>query len=246
MKVVILCGGKGARAYPFSDYLPKPMMPIGGAPIMVQILRLFMAQGFNEFVLAAGHRKSVLDDYFQGKEIGAQVDIVDTGEDADTGERILRCRDWVGERFLATYGDGLADIDLPALIDYHANHPGLVTMTCAPLYSQYGVVDFDTSGRIVRMREKPRMQEHWINAGFFVMDRGVFEHWKGSNLERDVLPGLVTSGLAYAYRHEGFFKSLDNYKDQLEFEELLDSTDRPPWSLDPATHRALAAGSRER
>lgn len=246
MKVVILCGGKGARAYPFSDYLPKPMMPIGGAPIMVQILRLFMAQGFDEFVLAAGHRKSVLEDYFQGKEIGAQVDIVDTGEDADTGERIRRCRDWVGERFVATYGDGLADIDLRALIDYHANHAGLVTMTCAPLYSQYGVVDFDTSGRIVRMREKPRMQEHWINAGFFVMDRGVFEHWNGSNLERDVLPGLVASGLAYAYRHEGFFKSLDNYKDQLEFEELLDGTDRPPWALDPAAYRPLAAEGGER
>lgn len=245
MKVVILCGGRGARAYPFSDYLPKPMMPIGGAPIMVQILRLFMAQGFNEFVLAAGHRKSVLDDYFQGKEIGARVDIVDTGEDADTGERILRCRDWVGDRFVATYGDGLADIDLAALIDHHSNHAGLLTMTCAPLYSQYGVVDFDTSGRIIRMREKPRMKEHWINAGFFVMDRGVFEHWKGSNLERDVLPGLVASGLAYAYRHEGFFKSLDNYKDQLEFEELLDGSERPPWALEPAADATVQAGTGE-
>ena len=243
MKVVILCGGRGARAYPFSDYLPKPMMPIGGAPIMVQILRLFMAQGFNEFVLAAGHRKSVLDDYFQGKEIGAQVDIVDTGEDTDTGERIRRCRDWVGDRFLATYGDGLADINLPALLDYHSNHGGLVTMTCAPLYSQYGVVDFDTSGRIVRMREKPRMQEHWINAGFFVMDRGVFDHWAGTNLERDVLPGLVASGLAYAYSHEGFFKSLDNYKDQVEFEELLNGAERPPWALDAAADGKRRAGT---
>jgi glucose-1-phosphate cytidylyltransferase len=230
MKVVILCGGKGVRAFPFSDYLPKPMMPVGGAPILVHILRLFMAQGFDDFVLAAGHRRRVLDDYFEGKHIGARVDIVDTGEDADTGDRLLACRERLdGDLFLATYGDGLADIPLGALLDFHRRHGGLATMTCAPLYSQYGVVDIDAAGRIERMREKPLMKEHWINAGFFVFDRRVFGHWSGHNLERDVFPALIGAGLAFAYRHDGFFKSLDNYKDQVEFEQLLGDGARPPW-----------------
>lgn len=228
MKVIILCGGKGIRAFPFSEYMPKPMMPVGGAPILRQIIRLFVAQGFTDFVLAAGHRKSVLDDYFDGKDIGARVEIVDTGEAADTAERIYACRDIVGDRFLATYGDGLSDLALGDLVRFHESHPGLATMTCVPLYSQYGVVEFDMSGRIEKLREKPHLKDRWINAGFMVFDKEVFEHWDGRNLESEVLPRLVEDQLLFAYRHIGFFKSLDSYKDQQEFEELI-AGQRLPW-----------------
>ena len=228
MKVVILCGGKGIRAFPFSEYMPKPMMPVGGAPILRQIIRLFIDNGFTEFVLAAGHRKSVLDDYFEGKEIGGRIEIVDTGEGADTGERILACRDLLGERFIATYGDGLSDLPLADLVSFHDKHGELATMSCVPLYSQYGVVDFDANGRVEQIREKPHLEDKWINAGFFVFEKAVFGEWEGRNLESQVLPSLVRKGKVFAYRHHGFFKSLDSYKDQQEFEELI-AGQRLPW-----------------
>jgi glucose-1-phosphate cytidylyltransferase len=228
MKVVILCGGKGIRAFPFSEYMPKPMMPIGGAPILRQIIRLFVEAGFTEFVLAAGHRKPVIDDYFDGKELGARVEILDTGEDADTGDRILACRDVLGDQFIATYGDGLSDVPLDALVKFHTGHAGLATMTCVPLYSPYGVVDIQPGGRIEQLREKPHLKDKWINAGFFVFDKAVFDDWQGHNLESDVLPHLVRQGKVFAYQHNGFFKSLDSYKDQQEFEELIGS-ERLPW-----------------
>lgn len=231
MKVLILCGGKGIRAFPFSEYMPKPMMPVGGSPILVQIIKLFVAQGFHEFVLAAGHRKAVIDDYFEGKQLDATIDIVDTGEAADTGDRILACRDRLGDRFMATYGDGLSDVPLREVVAAHERHAaagGLVTMTCVPLYSQYGVVEFGADGCVDAMREKPHLKDRWINAGFFVFEGRVFDHWQGHNLESHVLPRLVAQRQLYAYRHQGFFKSLDSYKDQQEFEELI-AGQQLPW-----------------
>jgi glucose-1-phosphate cytidylyltransferase len=228
MTVVILCGGKGIRAFPFSEYMPKPMMPVGGAPILRQIIRLFVESGFTEFVLAAGHRKSVLDDYFEGKKIGGKIEIVDTGENADTGDRIAACRDVLGERFIATYGDGLSDLPLDELVKFHDSHGAVATMSCVPLYSQYGVVDIAADGRIEQIREKPHLQDKWINAGFFVFDKAVFDDWQGHNLESEVLPHLIRKGKAYAYRHSGFFKSLDSYKDQQEFEALI-AGQHLPW-----------------
>ena len=222
MKVLILCGGKGVRAFPFSEFLPKPMMPVAGAPILVQVMRTFMRHGYTDFLLAAGHRKAVLDDYFEGKNIGASVRILDTGESANTADRVYACRDLVGEQFFVAYGDGLADVALNELVAYHASHPGLATMTCVPLYSQYGVVDIDSSGRAIRIREKPVMREHWMNAGYFVFDHSVFDHWRGNDLEREVLPALVADGHAFAYKHSGFWKSMDSFKDQQEFEELIE------------------------
>lgn len=228
MKVVILCGGKGTRAYPFTEYLPKPMVPVDGAPVLVQVMRIFAAQGFREFVLSVGYKKSVIADYFAGREREGKVEIVDTGDETDTGGRILGCRDAVGERFFATYADGLADVDLGALLRFHEGHGGPATITSVPLVSQYGTLVTDASGRILDFREKPVMREHWINAGFFVFDRRVFDTWDGSNLERDVFPALSRRGLVHAWRHEGFFKSLDSYKDQQEFESLA-ASGRRPW-----------------
>lgn len=228
MKVVILCGGKGIRAFPFSEYMPKPMMPVGGAPILRQIIRLFVEAGFTEFVLAAGHRKSVIDDYFTGKDVGGNVQVIDTGENADTGDRIYACRDLLGDRFIATYGDGLCDIPLPELVKFHDSHDGVGTMTCVPLYSQYGVIDILEDGRIDQIREKPHLKDKWINAGFFVFNKAVFDDWEGHNLESHVLPHLIRQGKVYAYRHNGFFKSLDSYKDQQEFEDLI-AGQRLPW-----------------
>jgi glucose-1-phosphate cytidylyltransferase len=227
MKVVILCGGKGVRAYPFTEYLPKPMLPLNGSPILVHLIRSFSDQGFREFVLAAGHRKNALDDYFEGKDLGARIEIVDTGQEQDTGARILACKDRVGETFVATYGDGLANVPLGELVSFHRSRGGLATVTVTPLSTQYGVLEGEPSGRVTAMKEKPVMRGHWINIGFMVFERRVFDHWPGENLERDVLPHLAAMGELFMYRHEGFFKSMDSYKDQQEFEDLVSRGQRP-------------------
>jgi glucose-1-phosphate cytidylyltransferase len=232
MKVVILCGGKGTRAYPFTEYLPKPMLPVAGTPILVQVMRLFAAQGIKDFVLSVGYRKEVIRDYFEGKQTDWNIELVDTGVDTDTGGRILGCRDVVGKTFLATYADGLSDVSIPALLDFHQSHPGPATITTVPLRSQYGTLSTDDAGRVLSFREKPILREHWINAGFFVFDRGVFDHWEGADLERQVFPHLAKQGLVYAHRHEGFFKSLDSYKDQIEFEQLVQNGETP-WIVTP-------------
>jgi glucose-1-phosphate cytidylyltransferase len=227
MKVVVLCGGKGVRSFPFTQYMPKPMLPIGGAPVVAHLIRNFIRQGITSFVLAAGYRQSVLRDYFEGKQFGAEIELLDTGEDADTGERVLRCREVLGERFMVTYADGLCDVPLDRLLDFHAASGGLATVTCVPMRSQYGVLDVDATGRVELMREKPLMADHWVNAGFMVMEHGVFDQWHGTSLERDMLPVLTAQQKLFAYRHDGFFKSVDSYKDVMEFEELMEAGDMP-------------------
>lgn len=228
MKVVILCGGKGTRSYPFTEHFPKVMMPINGTPILVHLMRTYASQGFDDFVLAGGHRIEMLHDYFEGRFSDWNVKIVNTGDDADTGDRILRCGDFVGGRFLATYGDGLGDLDLMALLDAHERSGGLATLTTVPLRSQYGLVVFDDDGKVKRFEEKPLVRDYWINAGFFVFEKRAFEHWQGHNLEKEILPDFARRGALYVNRHLGFWKSMDTSKDQQELEHLCVSGE-PPW-----------------
>lgn len=234
MRVVILCGGMGRRAHPLTEDLPKPLLPIGGQPILLHLMQVFADQGHTDFVLAVGYRQQAIRDQFSSPPHGWHIEIVDTGDAADTGARLHGCRHLLGETFLATYGDGLADIRLEALLSFHAAHGGLTTVTSTPLACQYGTVEADETGRVLAFREKPILRQHWINAGFMVMDPAVFDHWAGESLEREVLPALARKGLVYTYRHDGFFKSLDSAKDQQEFDELLRSG-KAPWQLDPSS-----------
>jgi glucose-1-phosphate cytidylyltransferase len=221
MQTLILCGGRGTRAYPYTQHLPKPMLPIDGKPMLMHVMRSYAEQGHRDFVLSLGYNKQVIIDYFDKKALAWSTECIDTGEDTDTGGRIHGCRHVLGERFLATYCDGLSDVPLADLIAFHESHGGLATITSVPLPSQYGTLDLEEDGRIRSFKEKPVLREHWINAGFFVFDREVFNHWKGNNLEREVFPALAREGLLYAYRHRGFFKSIDSYKDQQELEQLV-------------------------
>jgi len=225
MQVVILCGGQGTRAYPYTEYLPKPMLPINGQPILVHVMKLFAEQGHKEFVLSLGYRKEVIIDYFHQKAMDWDVELVDTGDETDTGGRIEKCKHLLGDTFMATYTDGLSDIPINKLIDFHKHHDAPATVTTVPLRSQYGTIDFDESGKIWGFKEKPVLYEHWINAGFFVFDKTVFNDWEGDNLETEVLPELVKKNLLYAYRHDGFWKSMDTYKDQQEIEQMYRSGD---------------------
>jgi glucose-1-phosphate cytidylyltransferase len=243
MKVVILCGGKGTRAYPFTEHLPKVMMPVNGTPILVHLMRIYAAQGFKNFVLAAGHRKEMLYDYFDGRSLSWNIDIVDTGDDADTGDRIFRCGAHVGERFFATYGDGLGNLDLNALLTNHRNSGALATLTTVPLRSQYGLVVFDDAQKVLRFEEKPLVRDYWINAGFFVFEKRALFEWKGQNLEQQVLPDFARRGQLQVHQHHGFWKSMDTSKDQQELERIASGA-VPPWlaPLDAGTASDLAGG----
>jgi len=227
MKVLILAGGKGTRAYPYTDSMPKAMMPVNGRPILIHVMQIFVQQGFNEFVLSLGWQKDVIIDYFHQKNVDWDVQLVDTGVETDTGGRIEKCKHLLGDTFMATYVDGLSDVCLHSLIDYHRTHDGLATLTSVPLRSQYGTVVTDERGSITEFQEKPVLREHWINAGFFVFDKEVFNHWPGTNLERHVLPELARHKQIYAYKHDGFFKSMDTYKDQQEIEQMCQVGDMP-------------------
>ena len=239
-KVVILCGGKGTRSYPFTEYFPKVMMPICGTPIIVHLMRLYASQGFNQFVLAAGHRKEILHDYFNGRYMDWNVEIVDTGESSDTGERIRRCAGHVGDTFFATYGDGLGNVDLHALLAFHRGSGGLATVTSVPLRSQYGTIQFGPSMEVHRFIEKPVIPNCWINAGFFVFNKPAFDFWQGQNLEVHVLPHLARAGKLYTYQHHGFWKSMDTSKDQQEM-EAVHNGGTPPWMA--LEIRKFAAGT---
>lgn len=240
MEVVILCGGKGTRSYPFTEYFPKVMMPISGTPILIHLMRLYASQGFTNFVLAAGHRKEILMDYFEERCRSWKVQVIDTGNGSDTGERVRRCAPYLGERFFATYGDGLGNVDLRELALAHERAGAQATVTSVPLRSQYGTMVFDGNGKVYEFREKPVLRDYWVNAGFFVFERAVFDHWEGQNLEIEVLPNLARKGVLYTYQHNGFWKSMDTSKDQQELEALYQNG-KPPWAELPVPAHATNA-----
>jgi glucose-1-phosphate cytidylyltransferase len=228
MKTLILCGGKGTRAYPHTTQVPKPLLEVAERPVLEHVMKLYARQGFTSFVLAAGFKIDMIAAFAESLPREWDVDVVDTGEDTNTGARIARCRDRVGDTFFATYSDGLADIDLGELASFHSGHAGAATLTTVPLPSQYGTIVFGGDRRVSSFKEKPVLGDHWINGGFFVFDQAAFDHWAGDDLERDVLPALGQAGLLYAYEHRGFWKSMDTYKDALELTSLV-VEGRGPW-----------------
>jgi glucose-1-phosphate cytidylyltransferase len=203
-------------------------MPIGGVPIIVHLMRIYERQGIRDFILAAGHRQETLRDYFDRRFSEWRVTVVDTGEDSNTGERIRRCEPLLGDTFMATYGDGLGDVDMAELLLFHREHSGLATVTSVPLRSQYGTIELSDSQQVQYFREKPVIPDYWINAGFFVFDKRAFACWDGNDLEGEVLPGLAVRGALYAYKHQGFWKSMDTSKDQMQMEDIYLSG-RAPW-----------------
>ena len=245
MQVVILCGGKGTRAYPHTTYLPKPMMLVAGRPILLHVMQMYANHGHCEFVLALGYLKEAIMDYFDRKSLDWDVQLVDTGDESQTGERIRRCKHLLRDRFMATYSDGLSDVDLNELARFHESHGGLATLTSTPLVSQYGTVEMEPEdGRIVSFQEKPVLPNYWINAGFFVFEKEVFDHWEGQNLEQEVFPSLAAKNLLHAYKHAGFFKSMDTLKDQEEIEKCCQGG-RPRWQReDVAASRVVQGGEK--
>lgn len=235
MSVVILCGGRGTRIYPETAEIPKPLIQIGHQPLLRHVMDVYASQGCQRFVLAAGYLAERIRDFASRLPPEWEVEISDAGADAPTGERVLACREQVSDPFFVTYGDGLADVDIAALADFHFAHAGCSTITSVPLRSQYGTIEAGDGGRVARFREKPVLEGHWINGGFLVFDIRAFSAWRGHDLEREVLPHLAEISELYAYRHRGFWKSLDTYKDALEISELA-CHPPVPWLPSPPDH----------
>lgn len=257
MKVVILCGGQGTRLREETEFRPKPLVEIGGRPILLHIMKLYAHYGFSDFVLCLGYRGNMIKEHFLNYEAmnndftislgpkremhhhgshgedGFRVTLADTGLDSMTGARIKAVEKYVdGDTFMVTYGDGVSDVDLRALLAFHKQHGKLATMTTVRPISRFGVLELDPSGSVAGFNEKPRL-DGWINAGFFVFDRKVFDYMKHDHscvLEQEPLQNLARDGQLIAYRHPGFFYAMDTYREFKVLNDLWDSG-QAPWKV---------------
>jgi glucose-1-phosphate cytidylyltransferase len=231
--VVILCGGRGTRLQQHTPELPKPLVEIGGRPILWHVMQLYVVQGARRFVLCGGYRCELLARFARETPWpdDVRVECVDTGPDTPTGGRLHRVRDRLGGRtFMATYADGVADVDLAALLDRHAARAATATVTVVRPQLPFGVALLGDGDRVTGFHEKPRA-EHWINGGFFCFEPRVFDYLGDSSvLEREPLEGLAADGSLQAFRHTGFWACMDTYKDAVRLNDLWASGDAP-WKL---------------
>jgi glucose-1-phosphate cytidylyltransferase len=230
--VVILCGGRGTRLRERTESIPKALVEIGGRPILWHVISIYSSQGFRRFVLLTGYKGDLIADWVGQASWpdGARVDCLDTGLETPTGGRIKLAEERLGDGpFSLTYADGVADIDLAALIDFHRGGEALATVTVVRPELQFGVADLEDD-RVQAFHEKPQVDE-WINGGFFCFEPGVLEYLNvDSVLEREPLERLASDGQLRAYRHDGFWDCMDTYKDAVLLNDLWDSGE-PPWRV---------------
>jgi glucose-1-phosphate cytidylyltransferase len=201
VQALILCGGRGTRAWPYTAEVPKPMLQVGDRPVLHQVMDIYARHGVTDFVLAAGYKHEVIEAYVESFPREWTVEVVDTGDEADTGDRVVACLDRMDDTFFATYGDGLGDVDISALAASHRVHGG-GTVTVVPLPSQYGTLVVDDNDQVTDFREKPILRDHLINAGFFAFDRESLRQCGTGSLERDMLPELGRRGELFARRKD--------------------------------------------
>ena len=268
MKVVILAGGMGTRLAEETDRIPKPMVEIGGRPILWHIMKYYAAFGFDEFILALGYKGEVIKNYFVNYHLmqsdisvrlaGRQVDyrqsprddwtihMVDTGLATMTGGRLKRLREWLGdETFLVTYGDGLSNVDLHEVLALHTRTRSLVTMTAVRPPARFGVISLE-GDRVDRFDEKPTAAEGWINGGFFAMEPGALDYIEGDAMpfETEPMQRLLADGRLHAHRHGGFWHCMDTLRDVRSLNALWDRGEAPwkIWQDAPAAETAISRG----
>jgi len=255
MKVVILAGGYGTRLAEETDIRPKPMVHIGGWPIIWHIMKLYSHYGFNDFIICLGYKGYMIKEYFANyflhqsdvtidmkenrmevhncKAEQWKVTLVDTGSNASTGGRVKRISKYIGdETFMLTYGDGVGNIDVRGLVEFHKQQKKLATVTAVQPMGRFGTLDMDRADQVVSFLEKPRENGSWINAGFFVLEPRVFDYiseaepaWENEPLER-----LAADRQLVAYKHHEFWKCMDTLRDKMELEHLWQAGS-PPWKV---------------
>jgi glucose-1-phosphate cytidylyltransferase len=235
--VVILCGGRGTRIQEHSGDVPKPLIEVGGRPIVRHVIDMYLAHGFRRFLLLTGYRGEQVRAFASAEDWphGVAIDCVDTGTDTPTGERLRLAAPALASepRFCLAYADGVADVDLGRLLDYHCGHGRTATMAVVQPRLPFGVARLDGDESVLGFTEKPR-SELWVNAGFFCLERAALEMIEArSVLEREPLERLAASGELRAFRHAGFWQCMDTYKDWITLNDLW-AGGRAPWVLDPA------------
>ncbi len=254
MKVVILAGGLGTRLAEETTSRPKPMIEIGGRPMLWHIMKIFAHYGHRDFVLCLGYKAEMVKQYFlaypdltsdftlclrDGQIVAHhrraedwRVTLVDTGQETQTGGRLRKIKNYVDSGpFLMTYGDGVSDLCLDDLVSFHRRHGRLATLTAARPPGRFGNLEMD-GDRVTRFAEKPPGGEGWINAGFFVLEPGVFSYLKGDDtvFEREPLENLARDGELMAYRHHGFWQCMDTLRDVQTLNRLW-ASGKPPWKM---------------
>ena len=238
MKVVILAGGYGSRLSEETGALPKPMIEIGGRPLLWHLMKLFSVHGFNEFVIALGYKGEVIKRYFVTDRQSNfdevwNIELVDTGQDTMTGGRLRRLRDYLGETFFFTYGDGLSTVDLPKLLEFHRAHGKLATVTAVQPPSKFGVLQLD-GNEVTKFNEKPEASNTFINGGFFVLEPDAINCIDGDATpwERDPCEVLAKDGQLQAYVHEGYWQCVDTLHELRLLRNTWDKGEAPwkTWS----------------
>ncbi len=255
MKVVILAGGLGTRISEESHLRPKPMIEIGGRPILWHIMKLYSHYGFNEFIICAGYKQDFIKEYFANYylhnsdvtfDLAAnkwsieethgepwKVTVVDTGYDTMTGGRIKRIRKYVGdEPFMLTYGDAVSDVDIPALLAFHEKSGRYATITAASLAQMKGILNVSPDGTVTAFREKDENDDSLINGGFMVLSPEVFDYIDGDQtaFEKEPMTKLSADGQLSAYLHDGFWQCMDTQREKKKLEELWESGNAP-WKI---------------
>jgi glucose-1-phosphate cytidylyltransferase len=256
MKVVILCGGLGTRLREETEFRPKPMVPIGGRPILWHIMKFYANYGFKEFILCLGYKGEVIKEYFYNYQwhrndvtlrLGAkpeitfltqhpeedwQVTLVDTGQATQTGGRVRRALAHIpDDEFLLTYGDGVCNVPLPELIDFHRGQGGLATLTAVKPTGRFGELSL-TEDKVTSFREKPETESGYVNGGFFVLKKGIGKYLGGDdcNFESEALPRIADDGRLSAFRHDGYWQCMDNLREVEVLNRLWDSG-HAPWKI---------------
>ena len=258
MKVVILAGGLGTRISEESQIKPKPMIEIGGKPILWHIMKCYSHYGFNDFVICCGYKGHMIKEFFSNYYLYAsditfdfasgnnkiihnnlaepwKITLVDTGENSMTGERILRIQKYVpeGESFMLTYGDGISDINIKELVMYHNNHKSLATVTAIQPGGRFGIMNIGNDFVVNSFEEKPKEDGNWISGGFFVLEYDVFQYIDPDNntiFEYAPMRNLAGDGQLVAYKHKGFWQPMDTLRDKNMLEELWQSRNSP-WKV---------------
>ncbi len=252
MKVVLLAGGLGSRLSEFTQIIPKPMIPVGGKPILWHVMNTYAKYGHTDFFVALGYKAEVIKDYFlnyralnsdftinlksgeidshQIEKTDWSVTLVNTGESSMTGGRLKRMRKFVGdETFLLTYGDGLSDVNLDSLLSFHKKNGKMITMTAVRPSARFGELELD-GDKVKHFEEKPQMHDGWINGGFFVIEPNFFDLIEGDStlLEREPLELAAKAGQLMAYKHDGFWQCMDTKRDHELLESLWETG--APWA----------------